>query len=314
MYELFDDTLQLQALPVGVYLVEMESTPATKVSRQLLFVSNVRTLMENLPGSRQRYVVVDAVEGQPIKGATIELRGYANGRGGQLLAWLKTDAKGEASYQYDKQRPTQIYAYTSADKACPPKDYYGNFSYYDNDRRAERAQLFTDRAIYRPGQTVHVAAVAYEVLHGYEQKALADKQLTLTLRDANYKEVAQRTLTTDRFGTCATDFTLPSNGLTGNFSIEMQNGRCHFRVEEYKQPKFMVSLDDPALAAADEAPAFGRPVTIRGRATAYSGASLSGAKVKYHVVRQGYWRWKWFAPVEVANDSTTASADGTARS
>ena len=318
VYELFDDTLQLPGIPVGVYLIEMESTPATKVSRQLFFVSNVRTLMENLPDNRQRYVVVDAVEGQPIKGATIELRGYANGRGGQLLARLKTDAKGEATYQYGKQRPTNIYAYTSADKACPPKDYYWNFSYQDNDRRTERAQLFTDRAIYRPGQTVHVAAVAYEVLHGYEQKALADKRLTLTLRDANYKEVAQRTLTTDRFGTCATDFTLPSNGLTGNFSIEMQNGRCHFRVEEYKRPTFEVKFDEFKEDYKD-----GDTITVRGMARSYAGVPIQGAKVKYSIERRrALWWWSyssyWNVGVigentedeDVAEGETVTAADG----
>jgi hypothetical protein len=100
-YEVYEDSLQMPTLPVGVYMIEVESKPATAVSRRLYFVSNVRTMAEALPDNHLRYVVVDAQEGQPIAGASLELTGYVNGSR-QKMATLTTDARGEAIYHYAK--------------------------------------------------------------------------------------------------------------------------------------------------------------------------------------------------------------------
>ena len=289
VYELFEDSILLPGLPAGVYLVEMESVPSTTVSRKLFYVSSVRTMVEKLPDDYVRCVVVDAAEGQPLKGATVELRGYVNGRSNQLIATVKTDDKGEATYQYEKQRPTEVYSYTKTDKACPPLNTYSNFSYYDNDRRVERTQLFTDRAIYRPGQTVHVAAVSYEVTNGFEQKVLEGKRVRLTLRDANYKVVAEQSLTTDKYGTCATEFTLPTNGLTGHFSIQTSNGSCDIRVEEYKRPTFEVEFDKVTENYKD-----GDTLDVKATARSYAGVPVQDAKVSYKVVRRrSFWWWSY---------------------
>jgi len=287
-YDLFNDSIPLPALPVGVYMIEMESYPATEVSRRMYYVSNVRTMAEALPGGRMRYVVVDAVEGQPLKGATIELSGYANGRLTKLAS-LTTDAQGEAVYQYTKNRPSNIYAYTKTDKYCQPNDGFGGFSYYNSDRRVVQTQLFTDRSIYRPGQTVHVAAILYEVNHGYEQKALEGEKLTLTLRDANYEVVGEKDVVTNGYGSCAADFTLPAEGLTGRFTIDARNGGCDFRVEEYKRPTFEVKFDNYTQDYQD-----GDTVTVRGVARSYAGVPVQGARAKYKVVRRrSFWWWAY---------------------
>ena len=304
-YETFGDSIPLPGLPVGVYMLEMESKPSTQVSRQLYFVSNVRTLVEPLPDNRQRYVVVDAIEGQPIKGATIELRGYAKGNY-QKMATLTTDANGEAIYQYAKNRPTNIYAYTADDKACLPMNTYGNFYYNSSTRRVERTHLFTDRAIYRPGQTVHVAAIVYEVQNGFEQKILEGQRLTLTLRDANGKVVSEQTLRTDRFGTCAADFTLPANGLTGQFTIQAANVSRNIRVEEYKRPTFEVEFDKVTADYKD-----GDTITLSAIARSYAGVPVQDAKVKYRVERRGsFWWWAEVDEEVVAEGEAVTGSDG----
>ena len=306
-YEVFEDSVRLSALPVGVYLIEVESTPATAVSRRLYYVSNVRTMVEALPGNQMRYVVVDAVEGQPVKGATIELKGYVNGRSGQKMATLTTDDKGEALYKWTKSRPTSIYTYTAADKACVPMSGSGNFYYYADQRRMERTLLFTDRAIYRPGQTVRVAAICYEVTNGIEQKTLENKKLTLTLRDANYKVVAEQTATTDRYGSCAADFTLPLSGLTGHFSITTADGSWSFRVEEYKRPTFEVAFDEVTDNYKD-----GDTVVVRAKARSYAGVPVQGAKVKYQVVRRrAFWWWAEVDEETMAEGEALTDGDGT---
>ena len=285
-YEVFEDSLLLPGLPVGVYLVEMETEPASKVSRRLYYVSNVRTMVEMLPDNKARYVVVDAAEGQPVKGATIELKGYVDGRSNQLII-LKTDDKGEATYKYERYRPTQIYAYTPTDKACPSMNAYGNFYYYEGNQHVVRTQLFTDRAIYRPGQTVHVAAIHYEVTDGIHQKVLEGQQLKFTLEDANGKDVAEQTVTTDKYGTCAAEFTLPSSGLTGMFYIADSYGRCTFRVEEYKRPTFEVKFDEVKENYQD-----GDTIEVKATARSYAGVPVQDAQVKYKVMRRrSLWWW-----------------------
>ena len=306
-YEVFEDTIALPTLPVGAYLIELESTPGTEVARQFYYVSNVRVMQEALPDKQVRYVVVDATEGQPIKGATIELSAFGSGQSKQKLATLTTDGKGEATFKYDKKTPSYVYAYTATDKFCPPLGAFHPFYYYDNQRRVEQTQLFTDRAIYRPGQTVHVAAICYEVTNGIDQKALEGKKLKLTLRDANGKTVAEQTVTTDRYGSCATDFTLPSTGLTGAFTIQTANGSCLFRVEEYKRPTFEVEFDKVTQNYQD-----GDTVVVKATARSYAGVPVQGGKVSYKVVRRrALW---WWAPVDeavVAEGTAATGSDGT---
>ena len=318
-YELFEDSILIPGLPVGVYLIEMESKPTTSVSRRFYFVSGLRTMVESLPENRQRYVVVDAVEGQPVKGATLELRGYVNGRSDQLMATLTTNAKGEAVWQYSNRRPTSVYSFTSNDKACLPMGTYGSFAFYEGERQVERTQLFTDRSIYRPGQTVHVAAINYEVTDGYKTKALENHQLTLTLRDANYKNVTRKTLTTDKYGSCATEFTLPTNGLTGQYHIESAQGNCIFRVEEYKRPTFEVEFDKVTEDYKD-----GDTLEVKATARSYAGVPVQDAEVSYRVMRRrSFWWWNYssywnrgaigkFSDDEtVAEGEATTGSDGT---
>ena len=304
-YQMFGDSITLPGLPVGVYMLEMESRPSTEVSRQLYFVSNVRTLVESLPDSRMRYVVVDARDGQPVKGATVELRGYVGGRGNQKIATLTTDANGEATYKYGKERPTSVFTYTAEDKACRPMNSYNRFNYF-SERRMERTQLFTDRSIYRPGQTVHVAAITYEVENGFEQKALEGRRLTLTLRDANGKMVSEQQLTTDRYGSCAADFTLPSGGLTGQYTVQAGNSSRNFRVEEYKRPTFEVAFDKVVADYRD-----GDTVTVVGTARSYAGVPVQDAKVKYSVERRSsLWWWAEVDEEEVATGEAVTGSDG----
>ena len=313
-YDLFKDTIEVPGLPVGVYMIELKSgNPETEVSRNLYYVSNVRVMTIALPDNKLRYIVVDATEGQPISGATVELRGYVNGRSDQLMATLTTDTKGEAIWQYGDRRPNQVFAYTKTDDYCPYMGSYSYFNYYPQKKRVEQAQLFTDRAIYRPGQTVHVAAVAYEVTDGYKQNALENKELKLTLRDANYESVAQKTVTTDKYGTAATEFILPTNCLTGRFQIEcsVDGILCGFSVEEYKRPTFEVEFDKVTQDYKD-----GDTIEVKATARSYAGVPVQDAEVHYSVVRRrSFWWWSYSnywdrgGIGKFSNDETVAEGD-----
>ena len=252
--------------------------------------------------------MVDAVSGEPISGQQVVGIGYRDIRDTAV-----TDADGCFRFCKKKHFPARITlrirrgGYIYERSAWCDSHEAGNI-------RSRAFHPIADRPIYRPGDTVHLSAIFYES-DGLDGHTLAGREVSFNVNDPNSKQRANLQATTDAHGVASATYVLPVDGLAGQWFVWVKGDGIsqymRLRVEEYKQPKFMVTLDDPALATADEVPAFGRPVTIRGRATAYSGASLSGAKVKYHVVRQGYWRLNWYDPVEMVADCTTVAADGT---
>ena len=309
-YETFEDSVVLKGLPAGVYMVEMETTPQTQVSRQLYFVSDVRLLMLNLPGKQTRYVAVNAITGQPIKGATVKITTYQGYKKPDSVIKKTTDQKGELIYAYTGQRPSEVYAYTDDDQSCPPLDPYGRYSYYESQRKVFNVFAYTDRQIYRPGQTVHAAAVLYTTENGYQSRVEADKNTVIELHDANDKLLEKKEGRTDRFGTFATEFQLPQQTLSGQFYIIAHNIRHYFRVEEYKRPSFEVELPPVRQNYED-----GDTVVARGTARTYAGVPVQGARVKYKVVRRLPFWWMnysryWGSVVIGQNNSDELMAEG----
>ena len=290
-YELFEDSMLLGGLPVGVYMLEFESQPATRTSRSFYFVSDLRVLTLTLPSANRneeqgdkRIVVVNATTGQPVKNAAVDVRwGWRNGEG---KATLKTDDKGECMLTPEKNAYRfRIRAYTPSDNACPEMDDWGHFRYNEVNEDSH-VDIFTDRSIYRPGQTVNAAVILYRNYTGNDNRALANEELTIRLKDANYETVEEKTVTTDEFGTASTSFTLPSQGLTGQFSINVRQNQHNFRVEEYKRPTFEVDI--PRVTKEYEA---GDTVVATGNVNSYAGVPVQGATVKYKVVRRMAFWW-----------------------
>ena len=303
-YEQFEDSIVLPCLPVGVYLLELSTGPATQISRQLYYVSNLRVLMQNLPGDRLRLVCVDATTGQPVKGAQVRISHRAGYRTEKKTVTVTTDARGEYLYSMGSYGQCEVFATTPADKACPPVDQWGKFSVQDAQKQQDRYALYTDRAIYRPGQTVHVAAIAYRVTDGFQHEALTDQEVDAVLRDANWQEVDQKKLRTDRFGTCSVDFVLPQTGLTGQFTVRIGNENCYIRVEEYKRPTFQVEFQkvETDYAAGDT-------VTALATARSYAGVPVSGASVHYKVVRRLAFWWMGYSSYWMTGRIGTAIND-----
>lgn len=289
------DSIVLDKLPVGMYLVEASTSNSDMaVQRALLHVSNLYVMHEGLPDKKIRFVVVNATTGQPVPGATIVLTAqHGQDDGISEKATLTSDKKGEAIYSYKERKPNKIYVYTAEDRACGNFDMDGHYSYWESRREADKVSLFTDRAIYRPGQQVHVTAVAYHIdKNVLMSNTINGHKITFALRDANNKQVATKTTETDSFGTASADFTLPQNGLTGNFAIIVNGnqlyGATSFRVEQYKRPTFQVEFEPykQAYHAGDT-------VQMRGVVKSYAGVPVQGAKVNYTVERrQSVW-WRW---------------------
>lgn len=294
-YQQFNDSIALAPLPVGVYMVEFVTSPATKPMRGLYRVSDVSAISQSLPDGSTRYAVVNATTGLPIAGAKLRLatHKYDNNKTERTVT-LTTDAKGEVVYKWpNKGDEPRVYAYTETDKAS--LNSASSYQYYFNDNyvKQERTSVFTDRAIYRPGQTVHVAAVVYVSPDHLSNEAIANKKVSARLRDANYQVVSEKELTTDEFGTCFTDFTIPTGKLNGNYTVQIAGGSAAFRVEEYKRPTFRVEF--PSVSEKYQN---GDTIMVKAKAVRYAGVPVQGARVKYSVARQpAYWwlncnRWR----------------------
>ena len=192
--------------------------------------------------------------------------------------------------------------------------YYASSSNYV-ERANNRTMLFTDRSIYRPGQTVYFKGLMVHGIPGEYAIRVGEKS-TLTLLDANRQEVSSVDLVSNEFGSFTGSFALPVSGLTGNFSIRSDAGEVNFRVEEYKRPTFNVEV-----LAPEGAPVLDGDVRVTGKAEGFAGNVLSNAAVSYRVVRTVrfypwfYFRRGWIPPrwqqAEIANGLTETSADGT---
>jgi len=314
-YEEVKDSFEIGGnLPLGAYLMEVTSdNTGIAPQRELFYVSNLAVMIQQLPDDRHRYVVVNATDGQPVPGAKIVLydRNYDDKTGKfkrVIHARMTTDDQGEA---YFKNVDGMVLIYTSADKFAPAKDIYlSRARYYEKKDDEVKYQLFTDRAIYRPGQKVHASAVSYIVKKGLDASVPGkSRELKFILRDANWKQVAEQKATTDEYGTASVDFELPKEGQTGQYSISVNGTATEYvRVEEYKRPTFEITFPK-----VNEKYTWGDTVVVKASAKTYAGVPVQGAKVEYQVTRRNQ-LWWWGAGSAgqlVKTDSCVTREDGT---
>lgn len=314
-YEEVKDSIEIGGnLPLGAYLMEVTSDNTGIAPQRLLFyVSDLAVMIQQLPDDRHRYVVVNATDGQPVPGAKIVLydRSYDDktGKFKRLIhARLTTDVQGEA---YFKNVDGNVLIYTSTDKFAPAKDIFlSRARYYEKKDDETKYQLFTDRAIYRPGQKVHATAVSYIVKKGLDASVPGKSmELKFILRDANWKQMAEQKATTDEYGTASVDFELPQGGQTGMYHVSVNNrANSSFRVEEYKRPTFEITFPK-----VNEKYNWGDTVVVKASAKTYAGVPVQGAKVEYQVTRRNQ-LWWWGAGSAgqlVKTDSCVTREDGT---
>ena len=314
-YETVKDSIEIGGnLPLGAYLMEVTSdNTGIAPQRELFYVSNLAVMIQQLPDDRHRYVVVNATDGQPVPGAKIVLydRNYDDKTGKfkrVIHARMTTDDQGEA---YFKNVDGKVLIYTSADKFAPAKDIYlSRARYYEKKDDEVKYQLFTDRAIYRPGQKVHASAVSYIVKKGLDASVPGkSKELKFILRDANWKQMAEQKATTDEYGTASVNFELPKEGQTGQYSISVNGTATEYvRVEEYKRPTFEITFPK-----VNEKYTWGDTVVVKASAKTYAGVPVQGAKVEYQVTRRNQ-LWWWGAGSAgqlVKTDSCVTREDGT---
>ena len=305
-YELFDDTIAINPLPTGIYVVETTTQPATYANYSMLYVTDVTMMKQVLPGKQVRYAVVSRLTGKPLNGATIEIT-----ESNKHVKTIITDKYGEAIYKYENHLPRNEYSFTADDKAAPRQNIFADNHFEKGDGKRKNTLICTDRSIYRPGQTVHVSAICYRNENWITAVADEGRNVKATLYDNDNNIVTERTLKADDYGTVATDFLLPEKCLTGSYRISVDDEWVRIKVEEYKRPTFMVEI--PKVNSPYSP---GDTLQMQGKAMTYAGVPVQGAKVKYTVKRKvAHWWWRWNNDENtwaetVASEETTTDADG----
>ncbi|MCD6544716.1 MAG: carboxypeptidase-like regulatory domain-containing protein [Flavobacteriaceae bacterium] len=245
------------------------------------------------------YQVINRNTGKPIKKAKIHAKNktnYAN-REKQINRIFYSDKDGFIQFEKNNYYNVLFDIKYKNDKAIFG-DYYIYNHHYKEDQEKEitaKTFLFTDRSIYRPGQPIYFKGILIQTINN-KSKIVADEVVTITLYDVNNEDVKELELTTNEFGTFSGEFILPSSGLTGDFLIEVDEGstdskfydkidnfemsETYISVEEYKRPKF-----ETKFKPTKESYRLNDSITVTGEAISFSGSKISGAKVKYRVVR-----------------------------
>ena len=313
-YEEVKDSIEIGGnLPLGAYLMEVTSdNSGIAPQRQLFYVSNLAVMIQQLPDDKHRYVVVNATDGQPIAGAKIELYDqrydFKTKKDKRTVhARLTTDENGEA---YFKNVDGRVLISTNNDKFMPAKYIYlSRTRYYEKKDNESKYQVYTDRALYRPGQKVHVTAINFVNMKGIDAKVPVGRELGFQLVNASWKEVEMKKAKIDEYGTVSVDFELPKEGQTGMYHVSVNDqANRFFRVEEYKRPTFEITFPK-----VNEKYTWGDTVVVKASAKTYAGVPVQGAKVAYQVTRRNQ-LWWWGAGSAgqlIKTDSCVTREDGT---
>ena len=310
-------------LKPGFYFLLASHDPTFKTDDNVIsvadvWVSNLAMVLRNRYGEGQADgFVLQSGSGEPIEGAQVQAWVRDNQGRYQEGPVQKTDRNGLFSFATANQGITFLASF-QGDQLAAANDLYC----YANSRRPEpygRTVFFTDRSLYRPGQTIQYKGIAIRVDQEEDNyQVLPNETLTVIFQDVNGKEIARQQHRTNDYGSFRGSFTAPRDRLMGRMTIRTEGqpqGAASVTVEEYKRPKFQVTLDAPKTEAK-----LAGPVHLEGKAIAYTGAAVGGAKVRYRVVRQvrypDWWGWRywWRSPrtdsQEIAHGTAQTGVDG----
>ena len=278
------DTVAFVLTP-GNYRMTVESGDLKDTAN--VSITSMMVVYGSMPGGKSIITVVDGNSGRPKEDVSVWTR-----KRNSKTPWITsvTDVWG----QIEMELPTVYEMEALADAGLYDIAQINYLPRWENvaegDGVNEECRLFTDRAVYRPGQTVNVAVLVFR-RNGDETTVLENKEVTLSLHDANGKEISRTVVETNEMGSAATDFTLPTEGLPGVYMVRAGNDQSvALRVEEYKRPTFKVEI-----ATNQEGYRLADSVDFSGRAMMFSGVPLQDATVKYRVEYRNVSFWYRYA-------------------
>jgi uncharacterized protein YfaS (alpha-2-macroglobulin family) len=316
-----------KGLPAGYYIVLASIKPSFGEENNQVFACDAwvsklalvvrQTWSQNKPLSG---FVLDNRSGEPIVGARVKTisRDYRTERVIEGSS-VTTDANGQFVIPVSQLSSFLIVSHN--DQMIATQNEFVSREWESNGGASTQVTLFSDRSIYRPGQMIHFKGIAIQIdQKNNRYEVVKNKNFRVKLVDINQQEVESISLKSNDFGSFAGTFTAPRDRGTGSMSITVEEVAQSYKtiqVEEYKRPKFKVDIEVPK-----ESIRLGESVTVTGKAMAYTGAPIQGARVRYRVVRQVRWP-DWFmfcygwriAPFlgssqEIANGWTETKDDG----
>jgi uncharacterized protein YfaS (alpha-2-macroglobulin family) len=282
----------------GFYLITVSDSddPAASASVYQSFLLQVSSLaaQHRMVDQAMTVLVTDRETGKPVPGAKVATCKIEEDKH-RIVNTFTSDHDGVArSEKIPGNYRSELYTVETSD------DHLMMFGFDYNRDVHERpdhnqAVLFTDRSIYRPGQTVYFKAILYNGDGGEPRKLLKGTTVRVCLRDVNRQIVSEQSLTSNDFGSFDGSFTIPQGLLNGNMTIECPGyASTGIRVEEYKRPTFEVKFDP-----LEGAPALNGPVKVTAKAKALAGYAIDHAEVRYRVVRNTHYRhyYGWYPPI-----------------
>ena len=295
--------IALPALEEGIYYLTATTKQGIKSEDKTLVlnfqVSNLGYIVDQ-KDEKMTVVTVDRKTGKTMEGVTVELyrREWdykAREHKTIILATMKSDKNGRVVLD-NKVKGDNSFCINlrKSDDNLLSERYFRLNEQYRNNNEVYETKLFTDRAIYRPGQTVYFQGIVTR-RQGEDLSLVNKYSEKVSFRDANWQEITSANFTTDEYGSFSGSFVIPSDRLNGVFHLNANRGSVTIRVEEYKRPTFEVTFEQPK-----EQYKLNQEVTVRGDVKAYAGFGLDDVEYTYRVVRKTSfpWRcWWWWYPV-----------------
>jgi TonB-dependent SusC/RagA subfamily outer membrane receptor len=330
--------LLFPALNQGSYLiVAFKSESLNKddlYAHQFVQVTDISLVKIN-DSEKNIFQVVDRNNGKPLQNAKVHINSfnrYSNNNSNLDLT-LYSNKNGLVQFSSKENYYGVTFHINYINDSVSFGDYYiyeKNYGYNEyEDVLIAKSFLFTDRSIYRPGQTMFFKGILIQQTKN-RSKIVANEEVVVTLYDVNDDEVKELEITTNEFGSFSGEFVLPSTGLTGEFIIEVEEGNkdskfydkiddfeiseTYISVEEYKRPKFETKFK-PVI----ESFTLNDSIVVNGETLSFSGTKITNAKVKYRVIRTAnipYRYWKYNSNYytsesqEISHGETTTDASG----
>lgn len=284
--------------PGGYYLISSRNESFSEQNNQVvmtqIWVSDLALVIRSHNGAGLlEGFVLNAISGEPISAAEIQVWARDN-RTNQRIPMPSTKSDKNGLFQIrSKSQDQLLLMVTHKGHQLSTHTEYNNYINQPQPQRHEQTIFFTDRSLYRPGQTIQYKGICLVFDHDKDNyETIHQRDVTVVFSDANGEEIARNKHRSNNYGSVSGSFTAPRDRLTGSMMIYvegMPQGHTQVSVEEYKRPKFQVAIEPPTEAAK-----LNGQVTVEAKATAYTGAAIDGAKVKWRVVREVRYPIWWF--------------------
>lgn len=317
-YEQHSAEVKIAALPEGRYWILASADEKFSTEKNLLVATKIQVshiAFVDLASNNDlpRGYILDRKTGQPLANAKVSLKG-TTGNEDRYVSLREVITAADGSFKLDKDERFSGISVQHNGQDAFFSWYYYNYSYHNTPERL-RTLFFTDRSIYRPGQTIYFKAIRFSSdSNGRKNTVVPNQPIEIAFYDANSQHLSSQTLTTNEFGSVQGSFKAPETGLTGQMRISDGVNDVYVSVEEYKRPKFFVQFDTLKTSYA-----LNETIHLTAKALAYAGSNIDGATVKYRVVRNTvfpyfwrsfYWGYPGSSSKEITNGTVITNADG----